>query len=152
MGTESMPNNTLPYEQLREQVAGKAVALRVKVRLEPVDGPVGKLFPLTYAVGRNAACEFERRWADGEEEPVHTALINSVAAQAKRTDAIFRDSKLDNTLLPLSDVKRAITLSTPNDSTAMVTYSPTSLLFSKWDSTDYPMIELPDPSHEASVL
>ena len=61
--------------------------------------------------------------------------LTVLEAPHRLADAIFRDSLLDGTLFRLTDIGRSITDATPRNATAMVRYSPTSLLFGQWDST-----------------
>jgi len=74
----------LTYESLRSAVAGGAVALRSRTKLQPADGSGGKVFPPTYAVkaGHKYAVE-TRRVGDRE---VLTVLLDSVASQANRAE------------------------------------------------------------------
>ncbi len=76
----------LTYQKLREATEGGAVALRSTLKLQPADGPGGKIFPPTYLQdGRGSKYAFENRVnADGEETKV--VLIDSVASQANRAE------------------------------------------------------------------
>ena len=74
----------LTIERLSEAVAGGAVALRSIMRLQPVDGPGGKVFPPTYAVtAENKYAVEERQVGD---RVVTTVLLDSVASQANRAE------------------------------------------------------------------
>lgn len=174
----------LTYDMLREAVAGGSVALRSILRLQPVDGPGGKVFPPTYDVKDSAEHKAEHKYAVEERQLGDrvsvTVLLDSVASQANRaelalregweageltfpvpyvdfrggelsdlgritvldaphrlTDAIFRDSLLEETEFRRSDVGRAITDARPGNATAMFRYAPTTLLFGGWDSTGH---------------
>ena len=74
--------DALTYDRLSEAVAGGAVALRSRVRLEPAGGPEDKLMPPTYGSdGRDTKYPLEkRRRRDGES--VASVVLDSVAAQA----------------------------------------------------------------------
>ncbi len=74
---------TLTFEQLRDAVAGEAVALRSRLTLQPAGGPGTKVAPPTYGVADNAEHKYateKRVRADGAVSD--TVLLNSVAAQA----------------------------------------------------------------------
>lgn len=79
----------LTIDGLTEAVAGGAVALRSITKLQPADGPGGKVFPPTYGVtaGLKYAVE-ERRVGDRE---VTTVLLDSVASQANRAELALLD-------------------------------------------------------------
>ena len=74
----------LTIERLSEAVAGGAVALRSIMRLQPADGPGGKVFPPTYAVTAANKYAVEERHEDGRI--VTTVLLDSVASQANRAE------------------------------------------------------------------
>lgn len=86
----------LTIEILREAVGGGAVALRSITRLQPVDGPGGKVFPPTYAVtaGHKYAVE-ERQMGD---RVVTTVLLDSVASQANRAELALKEGWEDGEL------------------------------------------------------
>ena len=71
----------LTIERLSEAVAGGAVALRSIMRLQPAEGPGGKIFPPTYAANKYAV--EERQVGD---RVVTTVLLDSVASQANRAE------------------------------------------------------------------
>ena len=74
----------LSFDALRAAVAGGAVALRSMMRLQPADGPGGKVFPPTYAVtAENKYAVEERQVGD---RVVTTVLLDSVASQANRAE------------------------------------------------------------------
>ena len=79
----------LTFEQLKEAVAGGAVAFRSIVRLQPVDGPGGKIFPPTYAVNARHKYAVEERQL--EDRVATTVLIDSVASQANRAELALLD-------------------------------------------------------------
>ena len=74
----------LTIERLSEAVAGGAVALRSIIRLQPADGPGGKIFPPTYAVTAEHKYAVEERQVG--ERVVTTVLLDSVASQANRAE------------------------------------------------------------------
>ncbi len=74
----------LTYEKLRDAVAGRAVALRSRTELQPVDGPGGKVFPPTYATNAEHKYAVEVRQVGDRE--VTTVLLDSVASQANRAE------------------------------------------------------------------
>lgn len=74
----------LTLKRLTEAVAGGAVALRSIMRLQPADGPGGKVFPPTYAAsGAHKYAVEERQVGDRK---VTTVLLDSVASQANRAE------------------------------------------------------------------
>lgn len=76
--------NELTIERLTEAVRGGAVALRSIMRLQPVDGPGGKVFPPTYAVMAEHKYAVEERQVG--DRVVNTVLLDSVASQANRAE------------------------------------------------------------------
>ena len=74
----------LTIERLSDAVAGGAVALRSIMRLQPAEGPGGKVFPPTYAAtAANKYAVEERQVGD---RLVTTVLLDSVASQANRAE------------------------------------------------------------------
>ena len=93
MTSESESGSELPeltHEVLREAVDGGANYLRVKMRLQPADGPGGKVYPPTYAGPEGstrsdeARYHIEERRRDGEV--IHAAVLDSVPSQANRAE------------------------------------------------------------------
>jgi CRISPR-associated protein Csb1 len=79
----------LTIEALTDAVSGGAVALRSIMRLQPADGPGGKVFPPTYAVtAENKYAVEERQVGD---RVVTTVLLDSVASQANRAELALLD-------------------------------------------------------------
>ena len=79
----------LTIERLNDAVAGGAVALRSIMRLQPADGPGGKVFPPTYAgTAENRYAVEERQVGD---RIVTTVLLDSVASQANRAELALLD-------------------------------------------------------------
>ncbi len=76
----------LTIDRLTEAVAGGAVALRSIMRLQPVDGPGGKVFPPTYSVGPGATHRYAVEERQVEDRVVATVLLDSVASQANRAE------------------------------------------------------------------
>ena len=79
----------LAIAQLTEAVAGGAVALRSIMRLQPADGPGGKVFPPTYAVSAENKYAVEERQVG--DQVVTTVLLDSVASQANRAELALLD-------------------------------------------------------------
>ena len=77
---------TLTLDQLRAAVAGDAVAIRARTRLEPAGGPGDKVFPPTYVKEGRSETKYamEERIVDGQR--VQTVLLDSVASQANRIE------------------------------------------------------------------
>jgi CRISPR-associated protein Csb1 len=70
---------------LAELVAGDAVAIRVRQRLQPAGGPGDKVFPPTFATGeKSLKYAMEKRRIGGAEVPC--CLLDSVASQANRME------------------------------------------------------------------
>ena len=90
----------LTIERLSEAVAGGAVALRSIMRLQPADGPGGKIFPPTYAVtAENRYAVEERQVGD---RIVTTVLLDSVASQANRAElALLEGLETDELSFPV---------------------------------------------------
>ena len=74
----------LTIEQLKDAVAGGAVALRSIMRMQPADGPGGKVFPPTYAVTAQHKYAVEERQVG--DRVATTVLLDSVASQANRAE------------------------------------------------------------------
>lgn len=72
----------LDLDGLTRAVAGEAVALRARTRLQPAGGTGDKTFPPTYADPDRYAMELRRR--DGADVPC--VLLDSVASQANRIE------------------------------------------------------------------
>lgn len=83
-------------EMLREAVSGGAVALRSIMRLQPVDGPGGKVFPPTYAVATGHKYAVEERQVG--DRVVTTVLLDSVASQANRAELALKEGWEDGEL------------------------------------------------------
>ncbi|MCY4427351.1 MAG: type I-U CRISPR-associated RAMP protein Csb1/Cas7u [Halieaceae bacterium] len=78
----------LTFEQLREAVAGDAVALRSRLTLQPAGGEGDKVFPPSYQVSDRADHKYvvEQRQVGNSEEVTTTVLLDSVASQANRAE------------------------------------------------------------------
>lgn len=89
----------LTHEVLRQAVDGGANYLRVKTRLQPADGPGGKVHPPTYAgpEGSNRSEEaryhIEARRRDGET--IIAAVLDSVPSQANRAEVALLEANQD---------------------------------------------------------
>ena len=79
-----MPELTI--ERLTDAVAGGAVALRSIMRLQPADGPGGKVFPPTFAVAATAENKYAIEERQVGDQVVTTVLLDSVASQANRAE------------------------------------------------------------------
>jgi len=100
--SQSAPN--LEYQQLKEAVRSKAVAIRMQTELQPVGGPGDKVFPPTY-LGQSTTeyPEERRRLATGEV--VDCVLLDSVASQANRfEEALLQAYDLDKLSFPLIEI------------------------------------------------
>ena len=90
----------LTIERLSEAVAGGAVALRSIMRLQPADGPGGKIFPPTYAVTAENKYAIEERQVG--DRVVTTVLLDSVASQANRAElALLEGWEADELRFPV---------------------------------------------------
>ncbi len=81
-----MPEFT--FDQLHRAVAGDAVALRSRLKLQPAGGEGDKVFPPSYAVDGRAEHKYaveERQIGDSGKVSV-TVLLDSVASQANRAE------------------------------------------------------------------
>ena len=76
----------LTIERLTGAVAGGAVALRSIMRLQPADGPGGKVFPPTYAAAASAENKYAIEERQVGDQVVTTVLLDSVASQANRAE------------------------------------------------------------------
>ncbi|MDE0268055.1 MAG: type I-U CRISPR-associated RAMP protein Csb1/Cas7u [Acidimicrobiaceae bacterium] len=81
----------LTFENLRDAVAGGAVALRSTVRLQPVDGPGGKVFPPTYATTASKSNKYVVEDRQLGDRVATTVLLDSVASQANRAELALLD-------------------------------------------------------------
>lgn len=76
-----------------------------------------------------------------QEEPVDGVPVNDIGtitcleAPHRVFDAIIRDSRLDDTNFPETDLYKRLILAKPTHATALFSTSPTSLLFGVWNST-----------------
>lgn len=107
-----MATNTLELARLREAVAGSAVAIRGKARLQPAGGPGDKVFPPSHSVderNRDRGAKYareERRLPGGVVEAC--VLLDSVQSQANRMEealqALWTDKRI---VLPVISVSFA---------------------------------------------
>lgn len=114
----------LTYEMLREAVAGRAVALRSIMSLQPADGEGGKVFPPTYSVNNRAEYAIEERQLG--DRVATTVLLDSVASQANRAElALLEGWEADELRFPVpfvdfsgetgvSDIGRLTVLEAPH--------------------------------------
>lgn len=73
----------LTFEIVSGAVAGSACAFRSRTRLQPADGPGGKVFPPTHLDGKYAT---EQRVVEGRDEPIECVLLDSVQSHANRCE------------------------------------------------------------------
>ena len=88
--------NALSYEVLKNALAGNAIALRRNRRLQPAEGPGGKIFPPTYPSDKNdkgsekkVQYAMEKRILD-DGTSAHCVLIDSVQSQANRIEQALK--------------------------------------------------------------
>ena len=63
-------SSMLTYKELRDAVTGGVAAIRSRSRLQPAGGPGDKIFPPTYATGKNTLkYAVENRRIDGRTVP-----------------------------------------------------------------------------------
>lgn len=79
----------ITYSQLSEAVAGGAVGIRCKTRLQPLGGAYDKIFPPTYGEdpGMETRYALEKRRIDAGDDSsavVEAVVLDSVASQANR--------------------------------------------------------------------
>lgn len=92
----------LNYQVLRDAVAGEAVALRSIMRLQPADGPGGKVFPPTYAVANTAPHRYAEEERQVDDRVTKTVLLDSVASQANRAEmALLEGWELEELKFPV---------------------------------------------------
>jgi len=92
---------SMTYDELRAAVAGEAVGIRCRTKLEPLGGPGDKIFPPTYATD-NAETRYalEKRFVPSLNggSVVDSVVLDSVASQANRLEgallAAIRDGRL----------------------------------------------------------
>lgn len=117
----------LDLNLLKELVAGKAVAIRGRARLQPAGGPGDKVFPPTHSVDEKKAragarYAFETRKIDKAE--VSCVLLDSVQSQANRMEealqALWVDKRIKLPVITVDftetapDVGRLTSLSVPH--------------------------------------
>ena len=76
----------LTYEQLHASVAGDAVALRSRMKLQPAGGEGDKVFPPSYAGRGDHKYAVEERQVGDNDQVSTTVLLDSVASQANRAE------------------------------------------------------------------
>ncbi|MCD0462126.1 type I-G CRISPR-associated RAMP protein Csb1/Cas7g [Roseiconus lacunae] len=96
-----MPSS-LTLKTLLDAVSGTACAFRSRTRLQPADGPGGKIFPPTHLGGEYAIEQRRRSGADGTPEEVTCVLVDSVQSSANRLeDALKRQVDSGRLVLPI---------------------------------------------------
>ena len=108
MTSEAESGSNLPdltYEVLRQAMDGGANYLRVKTRLQPADGPGGKVYPPTYAGPEGSARNEEARYHIEERrldgEVIMAAVLDSVPSQANRAEeALLEGRRTPRSLTP----------------------------------------------------
>ena len=84
----------LDANQLKELVAGGAVAIRGTATLEPAGGPGDKVFPPTHAVGERDTDPGAKYALEGRrigEKDVQCVLLDSVQSQANRMEEALQE-------------------------------------------------------------
>ena len=95
----------LTFERLRGAVAGEAVALRSRTKLQPAGGPGDKVFPPTYAVAQNAEHRYAVEERHLDDRTSRTVLLDSVASQANRAElALMEGWELEELRFPVAYV------------------------------------------------
>lgn len=95
----------LNFEELMSALGGVAAGFRSITRLQPLEGPGGKIFPATYSGGIYAT--EKRRIIDGagQEKEVDCVLIDSVQAQSNRAEEALKNAlERGRISLPLIEV------------------------------------------------
>jgi CRISPR-associated protein Csb1 len=107
-----MSAEPLTYERLRQAVAGNAVAIRTRTKLQPAAGEGTKVFPPTHAGGVYAT--EQRRLAvegkPGETRVVDCVLLDSVQSQANRIEDALQ-AAIDNKQLAIPLIRVDFTAS-----------------------------------------
>ncbi len=80
----------LNYEELRAAVSGTAAGFRSITRLQPIEGPGGKIFPATYSGGVYATEKRRTVDAAGHEKEVDCVVIDSVQSQSNRAEEALK--------------------------------------------------------------
>lgn len=89
----------LTFQQLRDAVGGKSVALRARTELQPAGGKGDKIFPPSYMLEGRAKHKYaveERVRSNGTETT--TVLLDSVASQANRAETALLEGYERNEL------------------------------------------------------
>ena len=95
-------SNSLDLKTLSDAVAGKGVAFRSRLKLQPAGGEGTKVFPPTY---KDAVYATEKRRLPGREEPVECVLLDSVQSQANRMEEALQRAIDDGRIkIPVADV------------------------------------------------
>lgn len=85
-----------------------AVALHLRERLVPVEGPYGIVFPPTYAFDDSRAVPYQiDRLSDGTK----VAQVDSVGSQANRMEPLFKAASADRGENPLASLVPQVTIS-----------------------------------------
>lgn len=84
----------LTFENLHDAVAGKSVAIRSRMTLQPAGGIGDKIFPPTYSqeAGERHKYAVEERYNREDGTVVTTVLLDSVASQANRAELALLDA------------------------------------------------------------
>jgi CRISPR-associated protein Csb1 len=95
-------SNSLDLKTLSDAVAGKGVAFRSRLKLQPAGGEGTKVFPPTY---KDAVYATEKRRLPGREAPVECVLLDSVQSQANRMEEALQRAIDDGRIkIPVVDV------------------------------------------------
>ena len=71
----------------------------------------------------------------GVQDMADLGTVSSLQAPHRIFDAIIRDSELDGTAFPSSDIGESVNKATPQNATALFKHSPSTLVFGGWNST-----------------
>lgn len=92
------------------------VALHIRQRMLPVEGPDGIVFPATYAVGNNEIPYSISELSDGTK----MVQIDSVGAQANRMEPLFKKATSDRPENPLSKLVPQIEIAIGNEKSVSI--------------------------------
>jgi CRISPR-associated protein Csb1 len=137
-----MSSPSLTLSRLQAAVAGEAVAIRARTRLQPAGGPGDKVFPPTYAVSQGLKYAVEERVLPTGAS--RTVLLDSVQSQANRMEeslrAAWEAGELDIPVIAvdfsgegdIADIGRITTLDMPHriaDAILRDSVTPAGVLF-----------------------
>lgn len=95
----------LTFDVLKAAVAGLDAGFRSLTRLQPLEGPGGKIFPATYSGGVYAVEKRRIPDGDGNEREVECVLLDSVQSQSNRAEEALKGTLERGAIaLPLIEV------------------------------------------------